>query len=267
MEVSFTGVRPSISEVQEQLLPLNLGGVIIQPTGDRNIIVRSRYLTEDEHQMVLSSLSTGLNVNTVATTTVAAPTLFEERFETVGASVSSQLRQRAWRALIAVIVAVILYIAYSFRKVSKPVASWKYGVTVVIALMHDVLIVAGVFALLGKYKGVEVDIPFAVALLTVMGYSMNNSIIVFDRVRENLIRRGTDKFEEMVNAGISESVVRTINSSLMTLLVLSGMYFFGGDSIHYFSLALIIGIVIGTYSAMFVSSPLLVVWEKRGSRN
>ncbi len=264
LQLAFTGGRPGIADVQSALAPLELGTIVVQPTAESDLIIRTRFLSEDEHQRALSALRNEFDKkeNEVA----GVPTVIEQRFETIGPSVSSALRRRAFGALIAVVIAVILYIAYSFRKVSKPVQSWKYGVTVVVALAHDVLIATAAFALLGRFRGVEVDIPFAVALLTIMGYSMNNSIIVFDRVRENLVRRGSANFSETVNAGIRESVVRTVNSSFMTLLVLFAMYLFGGETIHYFSLALIIGIFVGTYSALFLASPLLVVWAERNRK-
>lgn len=262
LQIAFMEERPSNAEVQNALSPLELGNIIVQPTGEKDITIRTRFLTEEEHQRALLNLRAIGTTSTLAITEPSVLTVLEQRFETIGPSVSSALRRRAFGALAAVIIAVIVYIAYSFRKVSKPVQSWKYGVTVVVALAHDVLIATAAFALLGRFRGVEVDISFAVALLTIMSYSMNNSIIVFDRVRENLVRRGSSNFRETVNAGIQESVVRTVNSSFMTLLVLFAMYFFGGDTIHYFSLALIIGIFVGTYSALFLSSPLLVVWEE-----
>lgn len=294
IELEFLNERPAVTEVQDALAPLDLGTIVAQGTGDEGMILRLRFLSEEDHQRILSavramSAGEGMASTTVSTTsavtlaTSSNPnalltvlplegesdgplTVIEKRFETIGPSVSAQLRGRAIRALIAVVTAVILYIAYSFRRVSRPIQSWKYGVTVVVALVHDVLITAGVFAILGRYRGVEVDISFAVALLTIMGYSMNNSIIVFDRVRENLIRHPGEQFSVTVNNAINESLIRTVNSSFMTLLVLIAIYAFGGQSIHYLSLALIVGVVAGTYSAMFLASPLLVVWERFSAR-
>jgi preprotein translocase subunit SecF len=161
-----------------------------------------------------------------------------------------------------VVVAIILYVAYAFRKVSKPISSWKYGIAAIVALIHDVTIVMAVFAILGKTAGVEVDIPFVVALLTILGYSVNDTIVVFDRVRESLLGRVGSNFEENVNTGVNKSITRSINTSLTTLVVLVSLYFFGGASVQYFALALIIGIIAGTYSSIFLASPLLVAWHQ-----
>jgi preprotein translocase subunit SecF len=188
--------------------------------------------------------------------------VIEKRVETIGASVSSHLKSRAFSTAIVVMLAIIVYVAYAFRKVSKPVKSWKFGVTAIIALIHDVTIVMGIFVLLGYYLGVEVNIPFVVALLTILGYSVNDTIVVFDRVRENLITYGYDRFEEVVNRGVNDTLVRSLNTSVTTLLVLVALFLFGGGTIKYFSLALIAGVIVGTYSSIFLASPLLVEWEK-----
>lgn len=193
---------------------------------------------------------------------IEVPDVLEERFETIGAAISAHLRERSMYAAVGVVLAIIIYIGYAFRRVSKPVQSWKYGVAAIIALVHDVVITMGVFAVLGHYFGVEIGIPFVVALLTIMGYSVNDTIVVFDRVRENLIKRGSDKFDETVNMGVTQSITRSINTALTTLLVLVALFVFGGDSIHYFSLALIVGITVGTYSSIFLASPILVVWAR-----
>lgn len=298
IEVSFTQAsRPTIQEVTESLAPLNLGEVQVQPTGERGMIIKTRFITEDEHQGVLESLRTSFpadaptsEADSADTTTEPAPivmetsdggqvelvetgngasgrvSVIEERVETVGPSISANLVERAWEIGLAVIIAIILYVAYAFRKVSKPVSSWKFGVTAVIALVHDVMITIGVFVLLGHFLQVEVNIPFVVALLTILGYSVNDTIVVFDRIRENLIKFGYSKFEYVINTGVSQTLVRSFNTSFTTLLVLLALFFFGGESIKYFALALIVGIGFGTYSSIFLASPLLVVWERLSRR-
>ena len=190
----------------------------------------------------------------------------EQRFETIGPVISTQLKNRSIYIILTVIVTIVLYVAYAFRKVSRPVQSWKYGISAIIALVHDVVITFGTFAILGKFLGVEVDIAFVVALMTILGYSVNDTIVVFDRVRENLIKKGSDKFVEAINEGVSQTVARSINTSLTTLLVLIALFLFGGDSIHYFSLALIVGIVAGTYSSIFLAAPLLATWQDISNR-
>ncbi len=302
IEVSFTSERPQLDEINAAFEGQDLGNVRIQPTGDNGYILKMKFITEEEHQAILSMLRAtfesagaeaestdddsgieligtdgtvieGLAVDTseeVDDGTMASALIenkmLEERVETIGPAISSQLKKRSVKAAIAVILAIVLYIAYAFRKVSKPVKSWKYGITAIIALFHDVLITMGIFAILGKYLDVEIDIPFVVAMLTILGYSVNDTIVVFDRIRENLIKHGYDRFAQMVNKGVNETLVRSLNTSVTTLLVLSALFFFGGESIHYFSLALIIGIILGTYSSIFLASPLLVVWKKLGDK-
>ncbi len=160
-----------------------------------------------------------------------------------------------------VLLLIIIYIAFAFRKVSRPVASWKYGVAAVIALFHDVFIPTGIFSILGHYFGVEIDLLFVTGLLTILGFSVHDTIVVFDRIRENL-RKGVGKnFEETVNVSINQTIVRSINTSLTVFLTLLAIYIFGGASVKYFALLLMIGIFFGTYSSIFVASSLLVSWE------
>src|SRR4030042_898886 len=154
---------------------------------------------------------------------------------------------------------IILYIAYSFRHVSKPVASWKYGVGAVIALFHDILITTGIFSILGHFLGYEIDLLFVSALLTILGFSVHDTIVVYDRTRENLIRSSSkEKFPDIVNKSLNETLVRSINTSLTVIITLLAIYIFGGESIKHFSLALLIGITFGTYSSIFIASALLV---------
>ena len=194
-------------------------------------------------------------------------TLHEERFETIGSAISAQLRQRAVWSIILVNLGIIAYMAYAFRRVSRPVASWKYGAMAVVAQLHDVLLVLGVFALLGKFSGVEVGIDFVVALLTVIGFSVTDTIVVYDRIRENLLHHTGDNFAETVNNGLNQTLMRSINTTMTVLLPLLALYFLGGSTIHSFALALLIGMASGAYSSIFVASPLLVLvekWQRRG---
>ncbi len=254
MEVSFSQTRPEIAQVTESLAALNLGNILVQPIDQGNMLVKTRFITEDEHQAMLRTLRTSFETNDNK--------VYEERLETIGPAVSAHLRQRVLWANILVILCIVIYIAYVFRKVSAPVQSWKYGVVSIVALLFNILVTAGVFALLGKYKGVEVDIQFMVALLTILGYSVNDTIVVFDRIREHLMKGGKNNFVETVNAGINETLTRSINISFSILLVLLALFFYGGDSIHYFALALIIGTIVGSWTSIFLASPLLVAWHE-----
>ncbi len=182
-------------------------------------------------------------------------------FWRVTPSVSQELRRKSIMAVILVMVAISLYVAFAFRKVSRPVSSWKYGIITLLTLAHDVIIPAGVFALLGKFVGVAVDTNFIVALLVVMGFSVHDTIVVFDRIRENLFKARTSdlKLEDIVNRSVNETFARSINTSLTLVLVLFALYLWGPINLQYFVLTILIGTVVGTYSSIFVASPLLVV--------
>lgn len=259
LETSFSTTRPTVVEMQQYLAEKNLNNAVVQPIGENSLAIRTGFLNEEEHQKLLSDIR-GKYAN-------ESNTVKEERFETIGASVSQQLRQRALWAILLVSLGIIAYIAYAFRKVSRPVASWKYGLLAVIALIHDLLLVMGVFAVLGHFRGVEVDTAFVVALLTVLGYSVNDTIVVFDRVRENLLRHRSDNFAETVNIGLNQTLMRSLNTTLTTLFPLFTLFFFGGSTIHNFVLALLIGIASGAYSSIFIASPLLVLVEKWQRKN
>jgi len=184
----------------------------------------------------------------------------ENSFETVGPSIGQETKANALKAVLIASVAITLYIAFAFRKVSHPVSSWKYGVSAIIALLHDVLVVVGVFSILGVLFGIEIDSLFITALLTVMGFSVHDTIVVFDRIRENLKKSYNLKFEEIVNNSLLETMNRSLNTSLTVVIVLFSLLLFGGESIRWFIIALLLGIISGTYSSIFNASPLLIVW-------
>jgi len=247
MEVEFQKERPANSLIQEKLASLDLGNILLQPTGEKGLILRLKDIDEQTHQQILSQLG--------------KDEIQEKRFESIGPTVSHELKRKAIWAIAFSLLLIVLYIAWSFRKVSRPVASWQYGLAAIVALFHDVLVTLGSFAFLGHFKEVEIGLPFVAACLTILGYSVNNSIVIFDRVRENLIRVREVDFSQVVNQSINESLRRCINTALTTLLVLGAIFFFGGETIKYFSLALIVGIVIGTYSSIFITGSLLVSWK------
>jgi len=253
LEVSFQGERPVPAEIRQLVEKANFGSAVAQPTGNEAMIIKTRFLNEDEHQALLAELRNKYENE--------KEKVLENRFETIGPAISSQLKKRSTGAAIAVLIGIIVYVAYAFRRVAKPVASWKYGIIAIVALVHDVFITMGIFAILGRYLGVEVGTPFVVALLTILGYSVNDTIVIFDRIRENLIKKGADDFAETVNVAVNQTFARSINTTLTTLLVLFALFFFGGETIKYFSLALLIGIFLGAYSSIFVASPLLVEWN------
>lgn len=257
MELSFTS-RPETDQVKTVFDAANLKNASFQKTGDNGLIVRTDFIGEKEHQLIVKSLTEKFQTQDNA--------VKEDRFETIGPSISKQLKSRSILAIILVNLGIIGYVAYAFRRVSRPVASWKYGTLAIAALFHDVLLVMGVFSFLGRYYGVEVDVAFVVAILTVLGYSVNDTIVVYDRIRENLLRHSADNFDEVVNMGLNETLMRSINTTFKTMLPLFALFFMGGFSIHYFALALLIGIASGAYSSIFIASPLLVYvyrWQQR----
>lgn len=256
MEIRFTVDRPAIDQVQTSISGLNLGEARIQPAGENSMILRFKDVDEETHQKILSALTATFSKGQPMGTKV----LVEDKFESVGPVIGKELQNKAWMAIVLASIMIIAYIAYAFRKVSRPVESWKYGIAAVVALIHDTFIVVGLFAILGRFAGIEVDSLFITALLTILGFSVHDTIVVFDRTRENLSKHYSSNFEEVVNDSINQTIARSINTSLTTLLVMISLYVFGGKSIANFSLALIVGIIIGTYSSIFVASPLVVTW-------
>ena len=252
IEVQFAkSPVPQVVEIQEALSTLDLRSLTIQATGDNGAIIR--FLASDDavNGQVLDSLKK------------TDPDLKLLRTDFIGASVSGDIRRNAiWGTLIS-IIAIAAYIAFAFRKVSHPIGSWEYGWGAVIALAHDLLITAGFFAVFGKFLGVEVGVPFIAALLTILGYSVNDTIVVYDRIRENLLRtRAKSDFEDVANRSVNETMSRSINTSLTVLIVLAAVAAFGGEGVRWFSIALLLGVTFGTYSSIFVASALLVTRYK-----
>lgn len=255
MQVSYQQERPAIEVVRETASHLGFGEVRTQPTGERGVILRQRELTNDERAALESALASLGPIEKEAT-----------QFNSIGPAIGAELLQKAWIAITLVVVLTILFIAFAFRGVSKPIQSWKYGVVAIATLLHDILIPMGLFALLGHLVGAEVDALFIVALLTILGISINDTIVVFDRIRENLRlneeKRRREEFDEVVGHSIMQTLARSINTSVTVVIVLVALYFVGPVATKAFALTLIVGMVAGTYSSIFLASPLLVVWEK-----
>lgn len=252
MSLRFASM-PSPIEVEAKLAPLNLGELIIQPAGEADVNIRAKTLEEATHQQVVKTLNDAFGGVT------------ELQYNSVGPAVGVELRQKSVQALFVAFVLIMAYIAWQFRKVSAPVQSWKYGIITVMQAFRDIMIPIGVFSVLGHFYGVEVGMPFIAAILTVLGYSITDCIVVLDRVRENLQKR-SGSFEEIVEKSIHQTILRSFNTSMATLLTLFAIFFFGGSSLHDFTLALIIGISVGTFSSIFVSAPTLVSWYDLANR-
>lgn len=191
----------------------------------------------------------------------------EEEFETIGPSVGAETTRNAVQGVALASFLIVLYITYSFRKVPKPASSFRFGVSAVLALIHDVFVVVGLFAILGHFFGVEVDSLFVTALLTVIGFSVHDTIVVFDRIRENLKRNPTHAFDNVVNDSILQTLDRSLNTSLTVVLVLLALLLFGGETIRWFIVALLVGVISGTYSSIFNASPFLVLWQELKNKN
>src|SRR3989338_1806022 len=254
--------RPSSKEaLEERLRNLPIGGFSIRPTGgDDSYILRTRNLTENERIDVIDALS--FNGEKI---------VIQKRFNSIGPTIVSELRNKALVAIGIVIIAIVLFIAFVFRKVSKPISSWKYGIVAILGLIHDILVPVGIFAFLGYMIAVEIDILFVMALLAILGYSINDTIVVFDRVRENLRfnneNRIKEEFDITVGKSLNQAYMRSINTSLTTLFALLALFFVGSEATQNFALVLIIGIITGTYSSIFFATPLLITIQRLSGGN
>ncbi|HMR55492.1 MAG TPA: protein translocase subunit SecF [Candidatus Doudnabacteria bacterium] len=239
----------SPEQVRNSLANQGLQNAVVQITDNDGIIIRTQVTEKEENDRYLSTLLTELGE-------------FEERrFESIGPVIGEQLTRQAIYQLVLISIAIILYIAYVFRAVTRPVSSWQFGVAAILALLHDLIVVLGVFSLLGRFADVEIDSMFVTAMLTVLGFSVHDTIIIFDRIRENLRVYAGQTMEFVVNHSVTQTIARSLNTSLTVLLVLLALLLFGGDTIRYFVLALFIGIIVGTYSSIFVASPILTHWQ------
>jgi preprotein translocase subunit SecF len=248
-QVVYKDVRPPQAEMQASLEALNFGSILLQPTGDLGYIIKTRDLTDAEHTELLSVLSGD-----------KPDSMTEQSFNSIGPSVGLELTRKAILAVILISIAIICFIAFAFRKVSEPVSSWKYGLIAIATLLHDVAIPVGLFVLLSHFYGAELDTLFVVAILTILGLSVSDTIVIFDRIRENLNHASSKTdFNEVVGRSLEQSFVRSIGTSLTVILVLLALFFFGPVTTKYFALMLTAGMFFGTYSSIFLASPLLVL--------
>lgn len=297
LEVEFTENRPSVEEVEEDVAALGIESSSVRATGENGYIIRTPFLDESQRSDLMVQLSetagepdssedggaSGSEATTSDATTTEATTtedtqlattsttstssvsqagVNQRRFSSIGPTVGSEITRKAIYGIIAVVVAIILFVAFAFRKVSEPVSSWVYGSVAVVALVHDILIPTGLFAILGVTMGAQVDLLFVMALLAILGFSVNDTIVVFDRIRENLQsvydRDDNEDFSETVGRSLNQVYPRSVNTSMTTLVVLAALYFLGGQSTELFTLTLLVGVIAGTYSSIFLASPLLV---------
>lgn len=258
IEVKY-GEEVQRSEIENSLKSLSLGDVSVRSTDDNNFIIRVRDLNQEEQEQIKTLLATENNYE------------YEiGRFSSVGPVVGEELKDKALIAIFAIIIITIIFVAYAFRNISKPVSSWNYGLVSILALAHDITIPAGFAVVLGKFSGMEIDALFITALLSLLGYSINDTIVIFDKIRENLKHNKDsnthEDFSKTVGRSLSETYGRSINTSLTTFLVLISLFVLGGASIKFFILTLIIGTISGVYSSIFLAAPLLVTinnWKSK----
>jgi len=214
-------------------------------------------ISEETHQKILEKLNSLSPIDES-----------KESFQTIGPSIGKELQRKTNLVIILCTLSILFYVSIAFRKVSRPVPSFYYALFGTIALCHDVLISAGLISILGKFKGVEFSIPIITALLTIFGYSINDTIVVYDRIRENLTKKTSqESFEDVVKKSINQSFLRSFNTSFTTILPLIFIYFLGGESLKYFALTLIVGIAFGTYSSLFLAPQLIVDYYLRKQKN
>lgn len=249
IEVSYDA-QPSVEALTASLNAAGFEGARIQMAGEKDVIVKTHALSETDRQTLTSTLA------------AAGTNMQEKRFSSIGPTIGKELRTKAWIAIVLVILGIVLFLAFAFRHVSEPISSWKYGAITTFTLIFDILVPMGVFLWLGK----EIDALFIVALLSIMGLSVHDTIVVFDRIRENLKLKVSNSFEVLVGKSLEQTFARSINTSLSTMVVLAAIFFFGPVSTKDFSFILWLGIFVGTYSSIFLASPLLVELEKRENK-
>ena len=238
------------SQAEEFAKAAQAQNITVTTSGQNRVLIRFNSPNDETAKKSIEQISASVSQNGGKVVTV----------DNVGPSVSKDISKNALIAISLASLAIVIYIAFAFRNAPPPVSPWSFGICAIIAMLHDAIFVLGVFSLLGHFRGVEVDSLFVTAVLTVIGFSVHDTIVVFDRIRENL-RRYNKPFEQIVNQSIIETFVRSINTSLTVVMTLLALYLFGGESIKHFILALLIGIISGTYSSIFNASPLLVVWN------
>ncbi len=251
LSIDFTGgtlleIQTSAKNFSEIATNQNLELSSTQSLADNTYLLRFKKLDKDQNEKFKSALGKDI---------------VEKRYESVGPVVGAEMTKKALMAVVLASLFIVIYIAWSFRQVPKPYSSWKFGVSAVVALLHDALVVLGLFSIFGHFYHVEIDALFVTALLTIIGFSVHDTIVVFDRVRENLPKMYNKPFSEIVDFSLTETLVRSLNTSLTVILTLTALLLFGGETIRWFVVALLVGIVSGTYSSIFNAAPLLVLWE------
>ena len=259
IEIGYPAGRPEAKIVEENISKLareiSLGSYVLQSIGDQSYSLKTRLITDKERQQIENAFTNN-----------GQSQIDLKRVNSIGPLIGKEAAQKAIISIVLVIICIVLFITFTFRHVSKPVSSWKYGLMAIVALAHDVIIPTGVFSILGHFYGYEVDTLFVTALLVILGFSIHDTIVVYDRIRENLKIANQENsrkdFETIVGESVEQTFVRSVNTSLTTLLALVVLYILGPEATKHFALALMIGVAVGTYSSIFIASALLVTIEK-----
>ena len=256
LEFQFLNKETKIenSDLRRELEKEELEIGSIQQSGENTFLVRLKSLEKDKSLKLFSGFSATYGE------------IKQIRSETVGPLIGQETAQNSLKAIVVASIAIIIYVALAFRHIPKPYSSWRFGICAVFALIHDILVVVGIFSILGHFYKVEIDSLFITALLTVMGFSVHDSIVVFDRIRENLIHLTGKEFSQIVNESIVQTLARSLSTGMTVILTLVALLLFGGESTRWFIAALLIGIISGTYSSIFNAAPLLVIWEERSRK-
>lgn len=257
LEIRYDNVRPATTVVADAVEGAGFTNSLVQPIGEHGYMIQTREITDAERAHIVAAVQQATPEQKVTQTS----------FTSIGPSVGTELKQKSIASIILVLIAIILFVAYAFRKVSEPVSSWRYGIAVIIALIHDIIIPIGAFAILGNFMGAQVDTLFIVALLTTLGLSISDTIVVFDRVREHLNGpKAKMPFPELVGESLSETFARSINTSVVVLVMVIALAVFGPETTRLFAVMLAIGMFFGTYSSIFLASPLLVTMQGKGRK-
>lgn len=247
LQAEYQGSRPQLHEISANLQDAQIRSITLQPLGEKGVVMRLKEISQETHALILEKLGDQAK---------------ELRFESIGPVIGKELRSKTvWFTVLSLLL-IVLYIAIAFRRTVEFIKPWQWSISALFSLAHNLLIPLGGLAILGKFQGIEMNIPIVVALLTVVGYSINDTIVVFDRIRENLLRhRGVD-FEDTVQRSVRETFSRSFNTSFTTILVLLAIVFLGGETLRLFSLTLIIGIAAGTYASLFFAPWILTLLRK-----
>ena len=256
INVSYKNDRPGTEQIKNSLSGIEeMSGVQIQPMGQKEVVlkVNQKDISSTVYENVITQLKTTGEIEDNSAS-----------IETISPLIGKELKDKTFVVVLVALIAMLAYIALAFRNVSKPISSFQYGFSSTLMLFHDVIIPLGVLALLGKCYGAQLSIPVVTAVLTIVGYCINNNVVVFDRIRENLMKDRKSSYSEIVNKSLNETFARCVNTSLTVIIALVPLYYFfsNEESLKYFTLTMGIGVIVGIFSSVFLASPLLVAWNE-----